>query len=935
MASGSSVALGTDKKVNQDNAYEDQNETSIAISAIDPQVLVGAWNDYFTGDTRNTVIGYGWTSDGGQSWQSSRYMPPLFASSNTGDPSVTADGAGNFYLGILVYSSGINTDGIYCAKSTDGGATFGAPVKIDTGGDKDYISADPANNNLYMFWENESASSSEAIFFSKSTNQNISWSPPLEISDATPRSQNGAAPGVGPNGEIYVAWADFTNNRILFDRSLDGGATFTNPDIVVAARVSPADTLKGQGDFRNVVLPGLGVDRSSGPHRGNIYIVWDDGRFGDPDVMVSFSTDRGLHWSEPARVNDDTPGNGIDQFFPWVAVDGAGRVHVSWLDKRRDPTNLLTDAYGCLSADGGLHWGPNVRITDVNSIPKSVSTSGFLGDYTGIVASGDIAHPLFTDARLGTQDIWIDQLNGVDYDGDGVLNDGDTSGILNDHPCLPGQSTGCDDNCEGDPNPGQEDGDLDGVGDACDNCPAMANSSQTDSDADGFGNVCDNCPTRSNPDQSDGDGDGIGDVCDNCPTAANPSQTDADGDGTGDACDACPLSNPDDADGDGICGNIDNCPNTFNPDQSDQDADGIGDACDNCPSVPNPLQADSDGDGMGDACDRCPFSNPDDADNDGICDNVDNCLGTYNAVQVDTDGDGRGDLCDNCPAAANSSQVDSDGDGVGDACDCQPIDPNDARPREARNLRLTRSGTVATLTWDALAASDSYLVTRGLTGSLSAGHYGSCFVRGLTATTTSDADLPPAGAAFTYLVQGDNDECGPGTLGYSSNETERMNSNPAACKPLLPTDRYPTSEMTVVGTRTGSYVDLSASDDVYESIQEVLSQGPAAQRLSLLEHRWNINVAPGSRVELHVEGYRTTSIDGDDFRFDYSTNGGTSWNPVTLSLPLFDENRDRVGPLPASLSGSVVLRVVDTDRTPGHKSLDTVTLDQLWIRSVN
>ena len=95
------------------------------------------------------------------------------------------------------------------------------------------------------------------------------------------------------------------------------------------------------------------------------------------------------------------------------------------------------------------------------------------------------------------------------------------------------------------------------------------------------------------------------------------------------------------------------------------------------------------------------------------------------------------------------------------------------------------------------------------------------------------------------------------------------------------------------------------------------------------------NVAPGRRVELHVEGYRTTSIDGDDFRFDYSTNGGTSWNPVTLSLPLFDENRDRVGPLPASLSGSVVLRVVDTDRTPGHKSLDTVTLDQPWIRSVN
>lgn len=82
----------------------------------------------------------------------------------------------------------------------------------------------------------------------------------------------------------------------------------------------------------------------------------------------------------------------------------------------------------------------------------------------------------------------------------------------------------------------------------------MVSSLTDDGDFDGVPDACDNCPGNANTDQQDFDADGIGDVCDTCPT---DSENDIDNDGICGDADPCPYDPYNDVNGDGVCGDVD------------------------------------------------------------------------------------------------------------------------------------------------------------------------------------------------------------------------------------------------------------------------------------------------------------------------------------------------------------------------------------------
>lgn len=379
------------------------NEPSIMMDPLHPGNIIGAAN----------INQYYISEDTGRTWT----IHTLQSSHGVwGDPVIAVDVNSDFYFFHLSNPPDGNwIDRIVCQKTTNHGASWNDGSYTGLNGtkaqDKQWCAIDQADNTIYLTWTqfDEYGSSnpldSSIIRFSKSTDAGETWSPAIRINKTagdcidSDNTVEGAVPAVGPEGEVYVAWAG--PEGIVFDRSLDKGETWLDNDIPVDPMPTGWDYLV-PGIYRANGLPITACDLSQGPNRGTIYINWSDQRNGsnDTDIWLAKSTDGGDTWSDPIRVNDDSPGK--QQFFTWMTIDQTnGYLYFIFYDRRHYDSDY-TDVYMALSKDGGMTF-INQRISESPFLPDS---DIFFGDYTNLTVHNGIIRPIWTRLHEGDLSIW-------------------------------------------------------------------------------------------------------------------------------------------------------------------------------------------------------------------------------------------------------------------------------------------------------------------------------------------------------------------------------------------------------------------------------------------------------------------------------------------------------------------------------------------------
>ncbi|MBI1880987.1 MAG: proprotein convertase P-domain-containing protein [Chloroflexi bacterium] len=249
--------------------------------------------------------------------------------------------------------------GIYLTRSTDGGATFGSSggTLIAPEGAFNVQGAFVAvgtNHEVYVFWLDQSAGSftPNLIMMRKSTNQGLTFGPPITVAD------------------------------------LD--IIFTNGDLLL------------NGGFRTSSFPQVAVN----PVNGHLYLVFNDNpaTSDKADVFFTISTNGGTTWSAPVRVNDDSTRR--DQFMPAIAVTPDGtRLSITFYDRRLDPGNSQIDRFGVIGtiSGGTVTFGSNFRIT-TSSFPVVIGVDPvinpvYMGDYDMMAADNNFFYTTWGDNR--------------------------------------------------------------------------------------------------------------------------------------------------------------------------------------------------------------------------------------------------------------------------------------------------------------------------------------------------------------------------------------------------------------------------------------------------------------------------------------------------------------------------------------------------------
>ena len=394
------------------------NEPSICVDPNNPNRISIGWRQFNSVTSNFREAGFAYTTNGGTRWTAPGVLENnVFRS----DPVLNSDTAGRFFYLSLVQNF---FDDLW--RSITGGQSWTRVGPAD-GGDKQWFTIDNTNSSgrgfQYQSWSTD-GNNFGGRQFTRSTDGGLTWLDPINI----PNSPAWGTLDVDSAGNLFIGGVNLTTNRIWCVRSSNA----KNGAVVPTFDRSTPVNLGGDIVFGEPINPeGLvgqvfvAVDRSGTSTNNNVYMlasVQPSGFTNGSDVMFARSTNGGITFSAPRRINNDAVNHAKWHWFGTLSVAPSGRIDVVWYDTRNSPNNVISQLFYSFSIDGGNTWSPNVAVSNPFNPFIGYPNQSKIGDYITVVSDDDSAHVAYAATFNGEEDIYYVRIRPAlpptDFNGD-------------------------------------------------------------------------------------------------------------------------------------------------------------------------------------------------------------------------------------------------------------------------------------------------------------------------------------------------------------------------------------------------------------------------------------------------------------------------------------------------------------------------------------
>ena len=378
------------------------NEPSITVDPTNGNKMTIGWRQFNSVASNFRQAGWSYTSNGGTTWT---FPGVLENNVFRSDPVLDSDNVGTFfYLSLL----GTFFDNMW--RSFDGGMSWTniAPAK---GGDKQWFTIDNTSSIghgfQYQHWSS-SGNNFGGKQFTRSIDGGVTWLNPVNI----PNSPSWGTPDVNTDGTLYIGGVNLGTGQIWCERSTNAKDSAATPTFDLSTKVNLGGDIAISEPINPEGLVGqifLAVDRSGTSTNNNVYMmasVLPTGSSNGSDVMFVRSTNGGVTFSAPLRVNDDPINHSKWHWFGTMSVAPNGRIDSVWLDTRNAANNTDSQLFYSYSTDAGMTWAPNVAVSSSFNPFLGYPNQSKLGDYLTIVSDNTGGNVAYAATFNGEEDVY-------------------------------------------------------------------------------------------------------------------------------------------------------------------------------------------------------------------------------------------------------------------------------------------------------------------------------------------------------------------------------------------------------------------------------------------------------------------------------------------------------------------------------------------------